>query len=201
MARRVKQRKGSAVLMRLCSRRFLLWHAIGLVALASVLSGAALAQDAGGDGAETVGLPARTVAETLAEAVYIDEFLRDPEQAAVGYEQVRDDARASARQRQQAIWRLARCMRRTGRAGGARVLLNNLLLDEGLSEAVRQAAERELTLIPRAEPSRLMPADSLVYVEVPQPGVMLGDYSICHAGRHSTRRRLWRVSCRITARI
>jgi len=113
------------------------------------------------------------VAATLADAVYVDEFLQDTSRAAQQYAAVLAHPDATDGERQQATWRLARCQRRLDRPAEARRLLTTLLLETGLPADVRASAERELTLIPRAAPARLMPPDTLVYLEAPQPGVLL----------------------------
>lgn len=109
----------------------------------------------------------------LAEGVYADEFLRDPAGAADWYRRVLDHPQATRTQRQRATWRLARSERRLNHPTEARVLLSTLLLDPELPDDRRRRAEAELALIPRADPARLMSDDTLVYAEVPQPGIFL----------------------------
>jgi hypothetical protein len=118
--------------------------------------------------------PARErVAARLAEAVYADEFLLEPARASDLYRQILDDPAATRRDRQVAAWRLARAQRRLNRPAAARGQLGALLLDPELPSDLRRRAEQELRLIPRAEPSRLLSAGTLVYLEVPQPGIFV----------------------------
>lgn len=134
------------------------------------------------------GLPPRAAAQTLppatqpllspelalAEGVQADEFLRDPVAAADWFRRVVDDDQAPFDIRRQATWRLARCMRRLQRPDAARTLLADLLAEPGLSDDLRAAAQAELAAMPGVEPARLMPADTLVYLEVPAPGRLVG---------------------------
>jgi hypothetical protein len=122
-------------------------------------------------GADPVSL--RRAEVTLSEAVYLDEFLREPARAAELYQIVLSEANATRQERHEAGWRLGRAWRRLNQPAEARTQLGSLLIDPELPEDLRAIVERELHRIPRAEPARLMSSDSLVYLEIPQPGIFL----------------------------
>lgn len=121
--------------------------------------------------AETLNV--RHAEENLADAVYHDEFLRDLTSAANLYQEVLNDASATRSERHTAGWRLGRIWRRLNHPAEARARLSSLLNDSELPEDLRQIVERELQLLPRSHPALLMADDSLVYLEVPQPGIFL----------------------------
>lgn len=109
----------------------------------------------------------------LAEGTYAEEILRDPAAAAPWYRRVRDDPRATLGDRQRATVRLARCQRLLNRPDTARVLLTDLLREPALAAETRSEALLELRRMPAVEPARLMPEDTLVYIELRDPGRLL----------------------------
>lgn len=113
----------------------------------------------------------------LAQGILYDEVLRDPQEAAASFRQVLGSESALPAQRQEATWRLARCLRRLNRPDAARPLLQSLLRDESLPPEVRRRAEAELAAAPLVAPARLMPADTLVYLEIPRPGRTVAQWS------------------------
>ncbi|MGE0479282.1 MAG: hypothetical protein AB7Q17_02300 [Phycisphaerae bacterium] len=106
----------------------------------------------------------------LANGVFQDDVLRDPVRASEWYRLIISDSGARPHLRQEAMWRLARSVRRQGRPDEARALLSDLLRDATLPPETRAFAEAELAAMPVVEPARLMPANTLVYFELADPG-------------------------------
>lgn len=106
----------------------------------------------------------------LAEGILSDDMLRDPSDAAAWFRVVLSSEGATAGQKQEATWRLARCLRRLNRPDAARPLLESLAGEDSLPEEIRAQVRSELAAMPLVAPSRLMPADTLIYIEIPNPG-------------------------------
>lgn len=105
----------------------------------------------------------------LSNGVFQDDVLRDPLRASEWYRLIISDSGARPHLRQEAMWRLARSVRRQGRPDEARALLSDLLRDATLPPEIRAFAEAELAAMPVVEPARLMPANTLVYFELADP--------------------------------
>ncbi len=112
---------------------------------------------------------------TLAEAQFTEHILRDPAAAAELYSRIIDNPRATVDARRTATVHKARCLRLLNRPDAAGSLLTELLTAPDLSAAHRDAAQAESLRLPAVEPSRLMPDDTLVYVEARNPGRTLDD--------------------------
>ncbi|QOJ13297.1 MAG: tetratricopeptide repeat protein [Planctomycetia bacterium] len=137
-------------------------------------------------------------AVALAEGIFADDVLRDPAEAAAWFRNVIASDAALAPQRQEAAWRLARCLRRLNRPDAARPMLESLLRDATLPERLRLLAREELAAMPLVAPARLMPADTLFYVEIPNPGETIAQWSavLRRAGLETQARRILALALR-----
>ncbi|MBK8916187.1 MAG: tetratricopeptide repeat protein [Phycisphaerales bacterium] len=137
-------------------------------------------------------------AVALAEGIFADDVLRDPAEAAAWFRNVIAADTASPPQRQEAAWRLARCLRRMNRPDAARPMLESLLRDATLPERLRLLAREELAAMPLVAPARLMPADTLFYLEIPHPGETIAQWSavLRRAGLETQMRRILALALR-----
>jgi hypothetical protein len=110
-----------------------------------------------------------------AEGLFAEQFLRDPAAAAAWYRRVIADPRAMPAERQRATIRQARCLRQLNRPDTAKGLLNELLRDPLLPADIRAEAQEELKRMPAVEPARLMPDDTVAYLELRDSGRLLDE--------------------------
>lgn len=101
----------------------------------------------------------------LAEGIYTQEYLGDLRQSIELYRRALTGAGLAPQERALARFRLARCFRAIDRPEPARRLLLELLREPSLGIGIRESSEHELRGLPVPQAVRLMPADTLVYLD------------------------------------
>lgn len=101
----------------------------------------------------------------LAEGVYTQEFLGDDPRAIELFRRARSAGDLTAIENSQLRLRMAEAFRRLDQPEAARRMLFELLRDAKLRPELREIGDRMLRALRSPSPARLMPGDTMVYVE------------------------------------
>ncbi|MBL8880409.1 MAG: hypothetical protein JNG88_14950, partial [Phycisphaerales bacterium] len=101
----------------------------------------------------------------LAEGIYAQEYLGDEARALELFERARSSAELTPIASSQLRLRTAEALRRLDQPEAARRMAFELLRDASLRPDLRETGERMLRALPSPSPARLMPEDTIVYLE------------------------------------
>lgn len=141
-----------------------------------VCHGAALAQPTPQPDSDNVTPGPNPAQVALAEGIYTHEYLGDFRQSIELYRRALAGAELTPAERALARFRLSRCFRAIDRPEPARRLLLELLREPSLGIGLRESSEHELRGLPAPFPARLMPVDTLVYIDTADFTELLGRF-------------------------
>ncbi|MBN2685238.1 MAG: tetratricopeptide repeat protein, partial [Pontiellaceae bacterium] len=109
---------------------------------------------------------AQTTGELLQQGLYAEEIEGNLPEAIVSYEKIVNDASASPKHKAQALYHQGICYIRLDDEASAQTALSRLVADYADQTAVVEKAKPLLDKIKIFDPAALMPADTLVYLEL-----------------------------------
>ncbi|MGA2092602.1 MAG: sugar-binding protein [Sedimentisphaerales bacterium] len=113
---------------------------------------------------------AASTGELLQQGLYAEEVEGNIDSAIKSYQQVIDNKSAPRNHTAQALYRQGMCYLKTGNEQAARAALEKLVVEYADQNDIVEKARPSIEDLMNFDPASLMPADTLVYVELGSPG-------------------------------